>query len=699
MMKSLSNFYTRTESPWLRRTVAGRAARITGWIWLLSLGLPLGAAADDSLPDFSNLSLRELSEVKVTSVSGNEQNLARVAAAVYVIDQEAIHRSGMTSVADLLRLVPGLTVARLNGSQWAVASRGFNSRFANKLLVLIDGRSVYSPLFAGVNWDMSMPILDDIERIEVIRGPGASVWGANAVAGVINIITKSAKDTPGGSFTAGAGTTERAFSQIRFNGKASADISYRGYLSSHDRSASPTGGGQNAGDGWSDVQGGFRLDGTTRKGGWQLEGDLFRNSRQEVGDLPSPEAGYAQVPTTGNFIGTSSDVAFEWRRDLTDTSDLRIITSYGVVNRPETGLPVAKTITGEFEIKYHFKFAKYHEFSAGLGDRVISDEAPGSGVTAFDPSKLTYQVCSGFAQDEIHLLDNRLVLTFGAKIEHDLFSGWQLQPTARALWAPDTHHSVWAAVSKAVRTPSLYERSVNADVLSQPASPATLGLPWVLDVAGSQQYSSEDLRAYETGYRSQLSPHLSIDIAGFYDDYRDLRTQNVLPSSLVGGPQPFVLVPFVFTNNQNARAVGGELSIVYHPVSWWKVETSYSYLNVSFKFRENVPANTVNAAINATPGNQWRIQSYLNLSHAVQLDTFVFTSSSILDPSFPAANVLLPPHTRVDIRLGWRVTPRFEVSVSGQDLLSPRHVELIPEALTQAGYAVRGYYLKTNWRF
>ena len=276
MMKPRSNLCKRAESRLLRRTVPRRAAGITFCGWLLSLGLPLASADNDSLPDFSNLSLRELSEVKITSVSGNEQNLARVAAAVYVIDQEAIHRSGMTSVADLLRLVPGLTVARLNGSQWAVASRGFNSRFANKLLVLIDGRSVYSPLFAGVNWDMSMPILDDIERIEVIRGPGASVWGANAVAGVINIITKSAKDIPGGSFTAGAGTTERAFGQVRFNGKVSDDISYRGYVSSHDRSASPTGGGQNAGDGWSDVQGGFRLDGTNRKGGWQLEGDLFQ---------------------------------------------------------------------------------------------------------------------------------------------------------------------------------------------------------------------------------------------------------------------------------------------------------------------------------------------------------------------------------------------------------------------------------------
>ena len=232
----------------------------------------LSGQTKDSLPDFSSLSLQELSLIKVTSVSRTQHNLSQVAAAVYVISQEEIHRSGMTNVADLLRLVPGLSVARLDGSKWAVTSRGFNGRFANKLLVLIDGRSVYTPIFSGVYWDMSMPLLDDIDRIEVIRGPGASVWGANAVNGVISIITKDAGETIGTSVTAGGGTYERAFGHVRIGRKATDGISYRAYLSGSDRSALQTSDGQSGRDGWSDEQGGFRIDGTNRNGGWQAVG-------------------------------------------------------------------------------------------------------------------------------------------------------------------------------------------------------------------------------------------------------------------------------------------------------------------------------------------------------------------------------------------------------------------------------------------
>ena len=665
----------------------------------LPLCLQLAAGDDkDKLPDFSNLTLQELSAIKVTSVSRTQQNLSQVAAAVYVINQEEIHRSGMTTVADLLRLVPGLSVARLDGSKWAVASRGFNGRFADKLLVLIDGRSIYSPVFSGVYWDMSMPLLDDIDRIEVIRGPGASVWGADAVSGVINIITRSAGESTGASVTAGGGTSERAFGQVRFDGKVTDRISYRGYLSGSDRSASPIGGGQNAHDGWSDEQGGFRIDGTNSNGGWQLEGDLYRNRRQEVGDLPSPQAGYVQVPANIDLTGSSSSLAFEWRRRFTETSDLRVTASYDSLNRPESGLPVAETHTGDFEIQYRFTPAKHHQVSAGLSDRVISERVVGAGLVTFTPSQLTYQVASGYAQDEIHLANDRLLLTFGAKIEHDLFAGWQLQPTARALWAPDKHRSIWIAVSKAARTPTFYERSVSAEIAYEPASPQTLGLPVVIGVNGSPQYQSEILKAYEIGYRAQPSSRFSIDLATFYDDYQHLRTEDLGTPSLFFAPQPTVLAPFVFGNNLKAKAFGGEISCIYHPLSWWKLAASYSYLDVDSRFVYNAPPNAEDADTNNVPRNQWKIQSYVNLSPKVQFDSFIFSSSTVVAAN-STPTVLIPPHTRLDVRLGWRVTPRLEISLSGQDLLSSRHIELTPEALTPAGYAVRGYYLKTSWHF
>jgi iron complex outermembrane receptor protein len=675
------------------------AAALSGLCLFLPLYSQLPAANKTALPDFSNLTLLELSAVKVTSVSGSQQNLSQAAAAVFVIDREEIHRSGMTTVPDLLRLVPGMTVARLDGSKWAVASRGFNARFSNKLLVLIDGRSVYSPIFSGVNWDVGMPPLEDIDRIEVIRGPGASVWGANAVSGVVNIITKSSADSSGGSVTAGGGTSERTFGQIRYSGKAGDSITYRGYLSGADVAGSPTGSGHTAYDAWSDVQGGFRIDGSTRNSEWQLEGNLFRNQRQEIGDFPSAQAGYATVLTKNDFTGLSSDLGFEWRRRLTDTSDLRIRTSYDSINRPEQGIPVAQTRTADFEIQYHFTLAKHHEVSLGLGDHVISDQTTGTETIAFNPPDLSYQVGSAFVQDEIHLKNDRLLLTFGAKLEHSLFAGWQLQPTARALWALNKHHSVWAAVSQASRTPTLYEQDVTAELQSAPPSAATGGLPVVVTLVGSRQFQPEILRDYEIGYRAQPSKRFSIDIAGVYDNYLHLRTEDQLPPVLAGGVQPYLQFPVTFTNRLKAQAFGGEVSTVYHPVSRWKLGASYGYLDVKSQYVPGTPATTFDSSRNATPRNQWKVQSYLNLSKTVQFDSFLFSASSVASPIYPFGSLILPPHNRVDVRLGWRVTPRFEVSLSGQDLLSPRHIELTPEALTPPGYAVRGYYLKTSWHF
>lgn len=280
----------------------------------------LCADAKDVLPDFSSLSLQELSNIKVTSVSNKLQKLSQVAAAVYVISQEEIHRSGMTNVADVLRLAPGISVARIDGSKWGVTSRGFNGRFANKLLVLVDGRSLYTPIFSGVYWDMSMPLLDNIDRIEVIRGPGAAIWGANAVSGVVNIITKSAKETTGVVVTASAGSQDRGSVQIQAGGKMGGGSSYRTYVSAADHAALQTADGSSARDGWSELQTGFRVDGSSKNGGWQLEGDLFQNSRGESSDIPLPQNQFATQTRYGTKSGYSGDLAFEWRRQISATT-------------------------------------------------------------------------------------------------------------------------------------------------------------------------------------------------------------------------------------------------------------------------------------------------------------------------------------------------------------------------------------------
>jgi iron complex outermembrane receptor protein len=376
-----------------------------------------------------------------------------------------------------------------------------------------------------------------------------------------------------------------------------------------------------------------------------------------------------------------------------------VTSSYDFINRPEDGLPMMETHTGDFEVQYRFIPAKHHQITVGLSDRVISDLTPASGLIAFNPSQLTYQVASGFAQDEVHLLNDRILLTFGAVLEHDPFAGWELQPTARALWAPNTRHSLWIAISQAARTPTLYERDVTAEFGSEPGTPATFGLSSVGVNTGSKQFQSEILKAYEIGYRAQTSPRFSIDITAFYDDYHHLESETPGTPGVAGGAQPYIQAPYYFSNRVNAHAPGGEIALIYHPVSRWKLAGSYSYLNLHARFLDNTPLGEIDSSPNAFPSNQWKLQSYLNLSKTVQFDSFLFSTSSVDSVVYPFGDKLLPPHTRVDARLAWRVTPRFEVSLSGQDLLSPRHIELLPEVLSPTGYAVRGYYLKTSWGF
>jgi len=659
----------------------------------------VGDVGRDALPDLSSLSLQQLSAVKVTSVSKRQQKLSQVAAAVYVISREEIHRSGMTNVADLLRLVPGLTVARIDGSKWGVASRGFNGRFASKLLVLVDGRSVYSPIFSGVYWDMNMPLLDNIERIEVIRGPGGAIWGANAVAGVVDIITRSASEANGIEVTAATGSLERGSIQVQTGGRMGRGPHYRTYLGASTRSALQTSDGRSAQDGWSDVQAGFRVDGVSRNSGWQLEGDLFQNHRGEaLSNSPLPENNFSLDTRYGNETGLSGNLAFEWRRRINDTSDLRVNASYDYVNRPEMGFTKAQTSIGSLEVQYHFMAGRHHDVSAGLGDRVVSDNVEEVGLAAFQPSSLQYQTVSAFAQDEIHLLNDGLLLTTGVKIEHDVLSGRQIQPTARALWSPNKRHSAWVSASRAVRTPAFYDHYGNAVIGGMPASPASFNLPVVYIVHGSRTIKEEISKNYELGYRAQLSPTFLVDATGFYTHYENLRTAMPGNMNVVLDPAPYVMFSVLFANLAHGHSEGGELATTWHPVSRWKVSGSYSYLNVHQVIAPEAPDLTRPTIVNAAPAHQFKVQSYWNVSRSVQFDTHLFYASAFSGPDLNN-ELIIAEHLRLDLRLGWRIKPRWEVSLIGQDLTSRRFLELTPEAFGPATYTGRGFYLKSSWQF
>ncbi len=658
----------------------------------------IGSGTDEVAPDLANLSLEELSNIKITSVAKRQQRLSQVAAAVYVITHEDIWRSGLTSVADILRLAPGIHVARINGSQWSVSSRGFGSRFSNKLLVLVDGRSVYTPVFSGVYWDMSMPMIDDIDRIEVIRGPGASIWGANAVMGVINIITKSTRDTQGTLLTAGGGTSERTFGALRQGGRTGS-IGYRGYISGAVRAQMQTGTGDGAADDWSSAQGGFRIDANRRSDSLMLVGDLFRNDRNEVSTVPSVEQ-MSILERRSHLTGTSWNLMGEWRRQFNDTDQLRVRSSYDVINRPENVLTKIETRTWDSELQYDAQAANAHFLSLGLGARVVSDATEGNSIISFNPASLQYRTLSVFGQDEIHLAQDRVLFTLGAKLEHNPFGGWGLEPNVRFLWAPTSSHTLWMSAGRALRTPTRYDQYADAIVDIRQPSAETFGFPVVISVHGNPEVANEAIRDYEAGYRAQLTPAIAFDLALYFNQFSKLQFMEVGNPSLVLGSLRYVHLPTFFESGSDGWARGAEVSASWRVFPDWKLAASYTNQTLQrYPDALHESALALPPVGQAPPQQQWKVQSYLNLTQRVQFDVLFFKISQVEVATAQLGSAAIPAYTSLDARIGFDVSKQWELSVSGQNLLQARHLELLPEALNAASYVTRGVYLKSTWRF
>ncbi len=476
---------------------AGRR-RILQVLRVVLCGLLLGLLAtrvwgQSKRTDLGDASLESLMNMQVTSASKSPEKLAQVAAAMYVITQEDIRRSGGTSIAELLRMVPGLDVAQINGSTWAISSRGFNDRFANKLLVLIDGRTVYTPLFTGVLWDAQDTLLEDIERIEVIRGPGASLWGANAVNGVINIITKHPRDTQGGLVTAGAGDQERGFGAVRYGAKTGDSGFYRFFAKSFRRGASADALGQDAGDDWYMLRGGFRSDWTlTPRDSLTVQGDIFNgNSGQVV-----PEIRSLAPVVVGNFPGrniiSGGDVLARWSRTISPRSETSLQVYY---DRSDRDLIVFKELrdTVDVDFQHHLAVGARHDIIWGLGYRFTTDQTQGSLTVSFNPASRGDNLNSAFLQDEISLVPDRLRLTVGIKVEHNDYNGSSVQPDFRLLWTPHPAHALWGAVSRAIGTPGRANSDTryNASVFPGPG-----GVPIMVFLLGNPQEEAEEVWAY-----------------------------------------------------------------------------------------------------------------------------------------------------------------------------------------------------------
>lgn len=657
-----------------------------------SIGETLDAPEDPSAVDLLQLSLEDLGNIRVTSVSRKSESLSSAAAAIHVITQEDIRRSGVSTLADALRMAPGLDVARANSRQWAIASRGFNGVFANALLVLVDGRTIYTPLSAGVFWEEADTVLEDVDRIEVIRGPGAAVWGANAVNGVINFVTKSSKDTQGLLMSGGGGIEDRAFGTIRYGGKLGKNAYYRLYAKHSDRDEFTTANGLGASDSWWLQQSGFRLD-------WEAsESDLVTlQSDYYFGDLGgrinllsiSPPG---LVPTEIRTKAEGLNVLGRWTRQLSEDSEM---SHQFYFDRTDRRFGIGREIRDTFDWDAHHRFqaGERNEVVWGAGYRYSGDAVTESQDFQFTDPSVGLQLYSAFAQDEVELVADRLYATVGAKVEHNDFTGFEFQPNFRVSWTPTQLQTVWGAVSRATRTPARSERGLSYFVTPPPALDS-LGFPILIQAQGNPVFGSEELVAYELGYRAQASSRLTLEVATFYHDYDRLWSALVSPAELQTSPigEPFLRIPATPTNAGFGETYGVELSGTWQPLETWRLRAGYTFLKLNLHTRGLV-RSTAEDIETSNPEQQVFLRSEMDLGK-----NFEWGLGLRFVDSLPALGI--PDYLSLDARVAWKPNRNCEIAIIGRDLLDDRHPEAVPSGIiTQDVEVDRSVYAKMTLRF
>jgi iron complex outermembrane receptor protein len=654
------------------------------------------AEAGQGVPDVTSMSVEDLMNMQVTSVSKRSQKVADAAAAVFVITQDDIERSGARSIPELLRMVPGLEVARIDENKWAIGSRGFNGRFDDKLLVLIDGRSVYTPLFSGVYWDVQDMMLEDVERIEVIRGPGATLWGANAVDGVINIITKSAKETQSGLIKSEGGDEQLTADSVRYGDKIGKMGYYRAYMKGFDWGSSTGITGAAAADGWHQIQGGFRSDWTlTPKDSFTFQGDTYKSLDGETLTIPSLSAPYsATFPNTGDHSG--GNLLGRWTHTASDNSSFSLQTYFDRTNYADDHLFVDHESVYDIDFQHDFHVGQSNEIVWGAGYRSIQDRNDATFTVAVTPTQRNYNQFSAFVQDEISLLDKRLRVTVGSKFEHNDFTGFEVEPNVRFVANVGKDQSVWGAISRAVRTPAITEEGLrlNEAVVPPGAPPFYSPIPVVEAVYGSNQFKSEDLLAYEVGYRVQATSSLSADISAFYNSYTNLRTAEP-GTPFVEGTEtsPDLVYPFLALNKMSGGTYGLEPFVDWKVLPWWKLFGSYSYLEMNIHKNADSLDPTADLPNGENPKNQFYFRSSLDLPMHIEQD-FSFRHVDQL-PSLG-----IPAYSSFDGGVRWSPMHNLVLSFDGQNWLDKRHIEFIPDFInTMPTVVSRTFYGGVTWTF
>ncbi len=646
--------------------------------------LVLAAARSASAEiDLLDLSIEELADLRVTSVSRAEERLADAPAAVFVITRDELRRSGVTTLAEALRLAPGVEVGRRNSHSWSITIRGFNSDLANKLLVLIDGRSVYSPLYAGVFWDVQDTLLEDIERIEVIAGPGGTLWGANAVNGVINIITRSAADSAGAFLETGAGNEEQGFVGFRYGGTLGDGIAARGYVKAFDRDSMKNLDGSNGDDDARLAQGGFRLDwGATEADRLTVQGDFYRGDETGVfqndftlGTLPSGS-------TIGKTELRGGNVLMRWRRDLADGADFEL-QSY--VDRTDRDIPRTyreRRNTFDVDFQHHLRRVGAHDLLWGANYRSTSDEIDNTLFATFTPAERRDGTLGAFLQDKIAIKGERMFLTLGSKFSDNDYTGFETQPSARFSWAIDERQAFWSAVSRAVRIPARLDSDLR---LTAPVGLAII--PLYVTADGNPSYDSEELVAYEAGYRIRPSERVSFDLALFRHDYDRLQTVEPQAPVIVLTPVPYAVLPHLIENRMGGRSVGGTFVATWQVTESWRLRFQYSRLDLELAHELGSQDTSRFNEQGNSPENQAAVHSFFNLSDRLELYTGVRYVDEL--PNFG-----LDSYFAVNAGLTWTPTETLSTSLSIENLNDARHVEF------GAGKQIeRSAFVRVRWAF
>lgn len=647
----------------------------------LLLSLPIAAQAQD-FDNLDSMSFESLGNI-VTSVSKRPEDSFKSAAAITVITQEDIKLSGATHVAEVLRMVPGLNVARADSSNWAITSRGFNATTANKLLVLVDGRTIYTPLFSGVYWDMQDMILEDIDRIEVIRGPGATQWGANAVNGVINIITKRAEQTQGAFASQLIGTEDRSITEARYGGAAGEGTFYRAYAryAEHDASEDTT--GANGQNDWNNGRAGFRVDhdvSSTRK--ITLQGDMTEGNYNL--DLYPPST----TPPFFNFVrddldARNANLLGRWTETHGDGFESTFQVYYDFQNRQYSQLN-QDIQTFDFDYQTAWQFNDRHSFVWGAGYRLLQDDLQGSPALSFMPQERTTDLYNAFFQDTIAIVPKVVDLTLGSKFEHNDYTGFEVQPSARVSWYPTNEQTVWGAISRSVRTPSRAEDDIQGDVAFDPS----VGVLYRQD--NDRGMDSEELIAYEVGYRVRPTNSTMLDITAFYNDYDDLRTFEFQTPTL--SPGGFIIVPVTARNLGEGSTYGTEISGTWDVTPQWSLTAAYSYLQLRTKISATSSDISLAEEEGKIPNHQFNLRSQYYLTDDIDITNTIYYVDKL-----QLYNI--DDYVRFDTRIGYKVMPGVDLDLVGQNLFSSSHAEFGAPLYGLSNEIERNLYARVTFRY